>query len=772
MRQWTGVLIVALALGVSVGARGQQRPPVPRLHPAVPLVPSVAPSPAGGDWVSVRGPQGGIATFQVIGLPSSPDPATDPRRWAALATALSAHAHDDPSDPPFVVVRTMTADPAAPTGVSVSAPRRIAIGSLLPRILAVSPSFGPSGTAVTLTTQNVGPHIDEILVRFVGHDRPIVAHRLDDDRFTTVARASFMPGPVAVETEHGEVLADAEDVDTWFLRTHLPVAPRVDETTPLPGSATVRDVLVDRDDVRRFAFAAVEGTVLSAHAFAVDPWSGRLADPATDRRLPRFRLNLVRWADDRTIRASTVDGPGDNPWLHLRVPRTGAYYLELTLTEDAPPGRYLLDIDLERGPSVGEAPVVVQVTPQVGRPGDLIEVTGAFFSPDARILVAGVPTPARFISSTRLQARIPWGALPGPVQVQSRWGLSDYEPDDNARYVAVLPSDAIHVSPGSLVSVGTVVTDRLPPNGRTMFDVDLDGNQAVALAAWSVDTWGERLKGGMRRGGPDLALSVEGPSGTNLFFSDDDGGPGRNPAIGVSRTFPWRVPAAGRYRVTVEDRSGEGGAFIFALMDPENPGGSVPMLTVPLAIRVFVDPITGVPAISQEALKAQLDRLEAWNQAGIWPHAVAIEYIKAAPDHFVVDDDRELETVLDLYGAGTAAQDVIIVGGLPRGPAGGATLGLTWTPSGQVLLNGPELPRPGSSELPLTLAHELGHVLGRLHDLGVTDRDNLMHENLATQTGDRLGLDQVNHVRYLPSELRPTGTRVLQQPIPVTPSLR
>ena len=268
MRHWTGALLIVATLVVNGEVQGQHRPPTARLLPLDRARPTPAPETT---WVHVRDADDRSATFQIAGLPVvNAAVGDDPRRWANLVAALRARPDRHPMTPGSVIARTLTPDPATPSGVRVSPSRQLVLGARQPRVTNVRPSFGPPVTTITLTTRDVPESADTLQVRFVGHRRSVTAKRLDASHFTVPARASFMPGPVAVETANGDVVTDAEDVSTWFLRTHAPIVPTPGGLTPLPGNATIRDVLTGTDDVRRFAFAGVAGTVVSAHAFSVD----------------------------------------------------------------------------------------------------------------------------------------------------------------------------------------------------------------------------------------------------------------------------------------------------------------------------------------------------------------------------------------------------------------------------------------------------------------------------------------------------------------------
>ncbi|MAE64803.1 MAG: hypothetical protein CMJ18_11095 [Phycisphaeraceae bacterium] len=751
--------LVVLAAVLSTAAFGQRRDAL-----AVAAIPLLEPGPGDAVWLRLQADDAPPVTVRWhppagVVVEDPPSAAT----WRRVADGLAVLAGATRT----LEVSALVRDPASPRGFRETAPQRIVLAADAARVAFVTPNRGPAGTPLSIAIASTDRTVSELLFR--GHHGTVPGTPAADGTFRVLTHATFEAGPVGIRTPDGDLVADPDDIDAHFARTHLPVAPVRNGITPVPGSATVEDTLDGRADLRLFGFAGVEGAVLEAHAYAIDPWTNRLADPARDSRLPRLRLTLFEEPSGRFVRESTIDGPGDNPWLHLRLPRTGSYLVRLDAIGGDTNGRFLLNVSLDQTPSGGEVPVVVQVSPQVGRPGDVIEITGAFFSDDARVLIGGVAMTARVLSPTRLQAQIPWGTVSGPVQVETRWGLSPYEPDEIAHHVAVLSARARGAANESLVTIGEVVTSDLLPGGLAHYYVDLDAGDAIVLNAWATDPTLERVLGGWRTGTGrlDLALLVSGP-GLGRSWTDENSGPGRNPSIGASRTFPFRAPTGGRYAVTVIDRSATGGPFLLSLADPEEPGGRVPLYTMPLAVKVFIDPYTGVTALDRKSLDAQLAQLAVWGQAGIYPHAVSVQWVTPSPDHYIVDGESEMAEIMRLYGT-HGAQDVFVTGGLPPGPGGSTTLGLTWTPTGQVFLNGPELPRAGSDEPALTLAHELGHVLGRLPDILGVQTDNLMHGNLATQTDARLGLEQVNQVRYFPDALRPAGTYLVRQPILILP---
>ena len=674
---------------------------------------------------------------------------------------------------PTISLRTAWADPSSANGVVTAGMRSMPLPGISPRPLQLEPNYGPPGTTIRLFGESL-PATGSIDLQLGDHrlafERPSVTPK------TLGPRATFDPAPAA-RLRHDAALgalalrqgsnAATDDIDLHFAVTSRAVVAAPGGYTPVRGSATVTGTLGRDGDFHVIAFAAERGSRLRFDGYAFDPGRGRLIDPARDRSAARLRTTL-RCEDGGSARhVSLNDGPGDNPSIDTILDTTGTWHLTVSTRRGSPSGAWLGNLVLEAPERSGGLPTVLEVNPQIGRPGARFTVSGRFPGRRPEVFLSGVRCPTRRVRAGLLEARVPWGAPPGPIQVCTTHGSSIATYDDVRTHFAVLANELELQTPGLVVDGSSAITGRLVPGGIAQVDIDLGRGRRVNVAAYSCDDACQRIHRDLDREGSNLAIMISGPGlPVQTPLEDDNGGPGAHPALGAKG---FEATRAGRYTITVRDQGWRGGAYILLITEPDAPGGSLRLLELPIAITVFVDPVTGLPATTPERLRAQVDQLGLWAQAGISPNVVLQRREVAVSDLFELDDLREMMEVMRDYSV-PGAQNVFVVGGLPIGSGGGCTtLGVTWLSSGHIFLDGRELPDPDSDELPVTLAHELGHALGRLRDLGPAQRDNLMHGNLATQTAAGLCLDQVNQVRFSWQDLEHPRSLLLPAPFLVHP---
>jgi uncharacterized repeat protein (TIGR01451 family) len=154
--------------------------------------------------------------------------------------------------------------------------------------------------------------------------------------------------------------------------------------------------------------------------------------------------------------AFQVTAPGQ---LVAYVPR-GAITAPLTVVNLAGEGRSAQPFSVP-----GPGPLLLQLDPAIGRPGDTIVLRGLNFLSVTRVSFPGANAPFQVTASSQISATVPSGASNGPIIVASQYGSS----------TSAIPFTVLGLAP--------VITDFAPASGQPGTSVRLDGYNFIGTTA-------------------------------------------------------------------------------------------------------------------------------------------------------------------------------------------------------------------------------------------------------------------------------------------------